>query len=141
MRGQVFIADGWRVKAAAILGFGLPLAAGLSCFLYESSEGLYSAFWLIAAAFMLAGGVYWSSSFVRRSIPVVEISDSKIDHRSISLFSKQRSVPTRDVTGILKMRSCLVLSTRSGETKIDTSQLSPARIVEVQSAIEQRIGR
>lgn len=140
MKSQVFLADGWRVSAAGVLGFGLPLAAGLSVFLYEQTEGLYSALWLIAAFIMLTSSIYWITGYVRRGIPAVEISDMKIDHGSIFLFTKRSSVPTDDVVEIHDSKPWLILTTRSGDiTKIDTSLLSSARVVEIQTAIQQRI--
>ncbi len=141
MTKQVFLADNSRTKVAVVLGIGMPICAVFNWLMYKQHDGLFSILALIVAAFMLVSGIYWIAVFLRRGVPVIEVSNERIECGSIYPFTKRQFVETSDVVAVHETKPWIILTTRSGGlTKISTYLLSPARALEVQDAIKQRIG-
>ena len=140
---EVFIADGFRRKAAWALAVVAPCAAALWAMTAIRGVGhpVVETIGLIGALAMLGTGFVWAIGVARRNRPVVEVSDRRIEYGSPFGLATRRTLATGDVAAVRRTGNWLILTTREGGLeKIDVSDLSDETAQQVAASIGRRIG-
>ncbi len=96
---------------------------------------------LFPAAIFVLIAAYLSAGLLRRSRPLVEVSDETVAWQALFGFARPKSIALREVVGVeFKSRHTLRLTTRDGASiKLPVVELRKSDRESVREAIEQRL--
>ena len=96
---------------------------------------------LFPAAMFAFIAAYLAAGLLRRSRPLVEVSDETVAWRTLFGFARAKSIALREVVGVeFKSRHTLRLKTRDGASiKLPVVELEKSDRESVREAIEQRL--
>ena len=113
--------------------------SGVYCFYPGLRDGV-DLFFLVMGPFIIAMGSYYAVAFLRRNVPVVRLSDERLDFRSPIPFRSHGSVSLRDVERVEVRERALRLSTAGGDVDVPWVELTEEDRATLREEIERRVG-